>query len=170
MPIDITIINTAGGSTSLSLNPWPRGSKPTANAIRFDVAISAAMTAATVTAVGRSPGRSGSSRSRARSSLDGRGASSASAVATGGGTGGRSRRRRLRLCLPDTRAAQPRAPAASRSSIRLRSSRAAVPGSSASRMARTTATRCAPASTTVATFDGSMPPIAKNGTVAFAAA
>ena len=47
---------------------------------------------------------------------------------------------------------------------------AARSGSSASPIARTTAIRVAPASTTSATFVSSMPPIANHGTRAFAAA
>src|SRR5215212_6775317 len=101
MPTAMTIIRAAGGSTSLTLKSWSSISRPAAKAIRFEEAMRAATTAATVTAVGRSPLASGCSRSRAMSSLDGFGASSAPVMATGG-TGRGSRRRRFRLCLEDT--------------------------------------------------------------------
>ena len=66
--------------------------------------------------------------------------------------------------IPHTGPALPYALSASRSS------RAARSGSAASPIARTTAMRVAPAATTSATFDASMPPIANQGWRAWAAA
>ena len=70
---------------------------------------------------------------------------------------------RLRARSATGRRARRRRRKAPRAALRRRR-----PGSSASRIARTTPSRRAPASTTWPAFDGSMPPIAKKGCGAFA--
>ena len=144
-------------------------------ATTFETPSSAAITAAIVTASGRSPSSSGTSRSRARSSLLG---------LRGLGRRLDARRRRWRAAVPRARrlrrrfasrgpprAERYRAPACSRASIAL-AQRAR--GRAPDRRRRGSPARPRPARRrrrrTSPTLPASMPPIAKKGTVACSAA
>ena len=114
---------------------------------RFATAISAATTAAIVTASGRSPGASGSSCG-ARRLVALAGARVAARRPRGSGAGRAGLTAALAHGGPPARPAAPRA---------------AASGSSASVIARTTTTRVAPRAVTSATLPASSPPIANHG-------